>query len=90
MTKTQLNKNMENNIELAFNCFLKGNYNEMLVYYGKMKCLHEILYLNYRGFSSDTFYTFFTVLLVKVDMPLEDFEENFKNFVRRVEGMLNG
>lgn len=90
MTKTQLQKNMENNIQLAFHCFLKGNYNEMLVYYGKMKCLHEILYLNYKGFSSDTFYTFWSVLLVKVDMPIEDFEENFKNFMRRVEGMLNG
>lgn len=90
MTKTQLNKNMENNIQLAFHCFLKGNYNEMLVYYGKMKCLHEILYLNYKGFNSDTFYTFWSVLLLKVDMPIADFEENFKNFVRRVEGMLNG
>ena len=90
MTKTQLNVNMEKNIRLAFHCFLKGNYNEMLVYYGKAKCLHEILYLNYKGFSSDTFYTFWSVLLVKVDMPIEDFEENFKNFVRRVEGMLNG
>ena len=90
MTKTQLQKLMDKNIQLSFHCFLKGNYNEMLVYYGKMKCLHEILYLNYKGFSSDTFYTFWSVLLVKVDMPIADFEENFKNFVRRVEGMLNG